>query len=68
MSNVESVVECIDWDLLRKQKEFVWTKANNDQENSEVYEGLLCLIDAIQDAAVADEIATVDQVFGKRKL
>lgn len=52
---IYKVIKSIDWELLRRQKE--WLITNNA-------DGLLSLIDALQDAAVADNIATKSEVFG----
>jgi len=48
----------INWDLLRTQKE--WLLNNGDDEAM----GLTHLLDAIQDAVVAEGIVTEEEVFG----
>ena len=50
-----------DWTLLRKQKAFLLTF------DDDLSSGLLHLVDAIQDAAVADGIATEVEVFGPQE-
>ena len=52
---IYKVIKSIDWELLRRQKE--WLINHNA-------DGLLSLVDALQDAAVADNIATELEVFG----
>lgn len=47
----------IDWAELREQKLKLLTNPNSD-------DGLICLIDAIQDCALDNEIATEEEVFG----
>ena len=64
MSAIESVMLRIDWLLLRMQKAYLFNEANNDAENGHIYDGMVCLIDALQDAAVADGLATEEEVFG----
>jgi len=59
MSAIEKAVAAIDWWLLRKQKQWL---IRADQPEAE---GLLNLIDAIQDAAVEDELVEEVVVFCK---
>jgi len=47
-----------NWDLLRTQKE--WLLNNGDNEAM----GLVHLLDAIQDAVVAEGIVSEEEVFG----
>ena len=49
----------IDWELLRKQKEWLM------QFNREEADGLLSLIDAIQDNAVNSKEFTEEEIFGR---
>jgi hypothetical protein len=58
MAAIRDVVERIDWDLLRDQKS--WLLAMG----VELGEGVIGLLDEIQDAAVADGLATEEAVFG----
>lgn len=51
----------IDWPLLREQKR--WLIAHQDAADEAPVEGLLGLIDHIQDSAVADGLAE-EEVFG----
>lgn len=55
----DEVISNMNWDLLRKQKSFLW---NN---GSDAALGLVHLIDAIQDAAVEDGFASKLEVFGE---
>ena len=54
----------LDWVLLREQKEYVNNEACNNQDARHIYEGLLSLIDAVQDEAVVNGDATEKEVFG----
>ena len=63
MSYVDSVVEDIDWKLLREQKAYCVNEAENDSENGHIYEGLVHLLDELQDAAIDDGIVTATEVF-----
>lgn len=61
----------LDLTLLRKQKRHLLKAINNDAVSipeKESLEGILNLIDNIQDQLVAEGIATERQVFGWRKL
>lgn len=49
--DIYDVVKAIDWDLFREQKAYCFNEANNNQDAAHIYEGILCLMDAIQDAA-----------------
>jgi hypothetical protein len=68
---VPNIITGIDWKLLRKQKRLLLQVINNDNVNfkeKEALEGILNLIDAIQDYAVDDaQIVTEIEVFGKLK-
>lgn len=63
--SIRNVIEQIDWKLLREQKEYCINEANNNHEVGHIYDGLVNLIDAIQDAAINDGLATETQVFGE---
>lgn len=67
MTNLESVVKDIDWTLLRTQKMYLWNEENNNHEVGHIYGGVVNLIDFIQDAAVADGLATEEEVFGLKE-
>lgn len=60
MSELENFAKCIDWDLLRQQK--AWLLQNCD--TSEQADGLVQLLDCLQDAAVLDQVADELTVFG----
>jgi hypothetical protein len=64
MKTIE-VVERIDWALLREQKEYFLNEAANNPELEQIYSGVVNLFDALQDAAVADYLATETEVFGE---
>lgn len=51
-------VHSIDWALLRKQKSWLL------QQNSEEAQGLLALVDAVQDYAVDEMFIDQSMVFG----
>jgi hypothetical protein len=51
----------IDWELLRQQKEWLMRRENDDSIEAE---GLLALIDDIQDQAVATSPELEEEVFG----
>ena len=55
--NLNDIVANINWEELRDQK--LWLQSSNDVEA----EGILCLLDQIQDAAVELGIATFQEVF-----
>jgi hypothetical protein len=56
---LSKVISKTNWELLRNQKEWLW-----NQESDEAI-GLVHFLDAIQDAAVEDGIATELEVFGE---
>jgi hypothetical protein len=62
-----AVIDAIDWPLLRKQKitllRFV-AFADGGSDAQLALEGIALLVDALQDAAVVDGIASEEQVFG----
>jgi hypothetical protein len=61
MNAIEEVISRVNWEELREQKlELVLCGIE-----TEWVEGLLSLIDHIQDAAVADGVATAAEVFGE---
>lgn len=57
---IEKVVRSINWKKLTKQK--IWL-CQGLEDDDELGYGLLHLIDAIQDAAVSDGIASENEVF-----
>ena len=67
MKKTLKAIENINWQLLREQKERLFLDCNSKffkPEQQEDIEGMLSLLDCIQDAAVADGIATEEEVFG----
>ena len=68
--NVNIVIHNIDYDLLREQK-LQLIKISNEYEKGkrivlfDTLDGIINLLDAIQDAVVADGIKTKIQVFGE---
>ena len=65
MTNLESVMKDVDWELLREQKMYLYNEACNNDDVGELYAGVVSLLDFIQDAVVADGIASVEEVFGE---
>jgi hypothetical protein len=63
-SEIEKVFTSINWKLLREQKLYMLNEANL-KENPSAYDGVIGLLDAIQDAAVASGMYTEVNVFGK---
>lgn len=61
-----SVITSIDWTLLRTQKASLLDLADICTNQDQLFniDGLLSLLDAIQDEAVATGLASVDTVFG----
>lgn len=64
MENVIAAVKNINWALLRRQKREVCRL--DESFPSDARDGVLALLDSIQDAYVADGMATARQVFGTR--
>lgn len=65
MSNLSNTLAKIDWKLLREQKDYLINEADNWNDSApNVYDGVVNLIDAIQDNAIADGLATEREVFG----
>lgn len=58
MTNLRQVFEHIDWKLLAEQKQAL-VESLDSQGNSENLEGILNLLDAIQDAAEKDGFPVV---------
>lgn len=65
MKHTTEAIRKIDWALLRMQKAWLlgW-EDDIDFGGAHVAPGLINLIDALQDAAVADGVATEEEVFG----
>ena len=53
----DDLFRSIDWDLLRTQKEWLY------RQNTKEADGLLSLLDEMQDLAVSNEFATLEEVF-----
>lgn len=64
MKNYEQVLRSLDWKLLREQKDYCFNESANNKDAEEIYDGIVNLIDHLQDAAVLDGIATEEEVFG----
>ena len=69
---MENPIEKVDWVLLRKQKLMLLEMMNefsltyfNDAEKEGLAEGLINLIDSIQDYAIDELDKTEEEVFGK---
>jgi len=65
MTYSEELLRRMDWPLLREQKAYCLNEAQNSNGLFHIYDGLVHLIDALQDAAVDDGIATIEEVFGE---
>ena len=55
---LSKVISNTNWELLRNQKVFLWNHGSDEAM------GLAHYLDAIQDAAVEDGLATKLEVFG----
>lgn len=69
MKKLESIARRIDYPLLRKQKISLLDFINKNRgamwsSQVEACNGLICLLDEIQDAVVEDGIKTEGEVFG----
>ena len=69
MKKLESIVKKIDYPLLAQQKEGLldYIRRNRGSimsDQIELLNGLVCLLDEIQDAVVEDGIKTEKEVFG----
>ena len=56
---LSKVISNTNWELLRNQKVFLWNHGSDEAM------GLAHYLDAIQDAAVEDGLATKLEVFGE---
>lgn len=66
MNHCTSVVNGINWKLLREQKRYCMDQIlGNPFSTGTVHEGIVHLLAEIQNAAVADGLATEDEVFGE---
>lgn len=65
MKNCERVLRNMNWELLREQKEYCMNEAENAPDVAHIYDGVFRLLENLQDAAILDDIATEDEVFGK---
>ena len=60
----KALISKIDWKLLREQKEYCINEADNNTEVAHIYDGLINLLDALQDCAVDNKIVSPIEVFG----
>lgn len=58
------IVEQMDWALLREQRNYCVNEAANNAEAAPIYEGLVALIEALQDSAYENRFASYEEVFG----
>lgn len=66
MANLLKALKNTDWDMLQQQKlELLNLLGNHRNKCSPILDGLIHFLDAIQDAAVDDGIASKEEVFGK---
>lgn len=63
MTNTMETLKGTDWPLLRRQKHYLLDM--QALEDSELLDGLINFLYALQDAAVADGIETEHEVFGR---
>lgn len=59
-----SLILRIDWALLREQKDYCLNEAANRPDVAEIYEGIIALMDNLQDTAVNSRLIPRDIVFG----
>lgn len=64
-ATIRRTLKSLNWPLLRKQKETVLHLARSDIKLANHMYDIAHLLDALQDAAVADGLATEDEVFGQ---
>ena len=69
MKKTGRVIRTIDYPLLKKQKEGLLDHITRNRgsimsDKIALFDGLICLIDEIQDAVVEDGIKTEKEVFG----
>jgi hypothetical protein len=62
MNTVNNTVSNIDWKLLQSQKLYLLDLTDTGHDTPEMW-GVIHLIDAIQDAVVADGVANESVVF-----
>ena len=62
MNTVNKTVSNIDWKLLQSQKLYLLDLVESGHDTTELW-GVIHLIDAIQDAVVADGVADASVVF-----
>ena len=68
MKNCEEVLRNLNWTLPREQKDYCLNERDNNADATEIYSGLVHLVDHLQDVAVKDGIATEEEeVFGEIK-
>ena len=66
MKKTLKVVSRIDYPLLREQKISLLNhiRKHKGEFSSDHFDGLVCMIDEIQDAVIEDGIKTKEEVFG----
>lgn len=64
MTKIEQELLNTNWPLLRKQKLWLLEQEPTSRQDSEFIDGLIGLLDAVQDAAVDDGLVTSQDVFG----
>lgn len=67
--NIEEVLDRVDWRLLKKQKLalvdiVIADPEGRSAEEIAALEGVINLIDALQDAVIEDGLFSIDDVFG----
>lgn len=67
VNKTSGAIASIDWKLLKKQKKYLSELASKKRmsyENRILIDGVLILLDTIQDSAIADDLATELEVLG----
>ena len=62
--DISDVIAQVDWQVLREQKAQLVSGDPGSAEYKEAIEGLIGLIDALQDAAVDSGVVDPGEVFG----
>ena len=58
------IVEQLDFALLREQLEYCVNEAANNADAAPIYEGIVALLEALQDSAYENRFASYEEVFG----
>lgn len=58
------IIERMGWALLREQKTYCLNEARNNPDAAHIYDGIVHLMDALQDAAYEYRFATEEEIYG----